>query len=62
VSKTVNISVMTDNLLEGEEDFDISLSLRNNNFQIILRRRRATGRVIDSTGKLPTYTHNTYAQ
>ena len=55
-SKRVNISVMADSLLEEEEEsFDISLSLRNDSFQVILGRSRATGRIIDSTGKLHTH-------
>ena len=56
VSKRVNISIMTDNLLEGEESFYISLLLRNHNFQVTLRRSRTTGgSIIDSTGI--AYTH-----
>ena len=53
-STRVNISLMADNLLEEEESFDIRLSLRDDNFQVILGRSRATGRIIDSTGKLHT--------
>ncbi|XP_065918207.1 adhesion G-protein coupled receptor V1-like isoform X2 [Dysidea avara] len=48
-STRVNVSVMADNLLEGEESFDIILSLRNDNFEVILGRSRATGRITDST-------------
>ena len=54
-STRVNVSVMADNLLEGEESFDIILSLRNDNFEVILGRSRATGRITDSTGKLHTH-------
>ena len=51
VSKTVNISVSCDKLVEGEERFDIRLSLPSNNPQLSLYRQTSTGRIRDSTGQ-----------
>ena len=54
VSKSVNISVSCDELVEGEERFDIRLSLPRNNPQVTLiksRRSSSTGRITDSTGQ-----------
>jgi len=51
VSKRVNISVSCDEEVEGEERFDISLSLPNNNPQVTLGRQRSIVRITDSTGQ-----------
>ena len=54
VSKIVNISVSCDEEVEGEETFNIRLSLPSNNPQVSLRknnRQSSTGRITDSTGQ-----------
>ena len=50
VSKRVNISVNCDEEVEGEERFDIRLSLVSTNPQVMTGRSRSTGRITDSTG------------
>ena len=53
VRKTVNIPVSCDEEVEGEESFDIKLSLPSNNPQVTLRKNRQTsiGRITDSAGQ-----------
>ena len=53
VSKRVNISVSCDEELEGDERFNIRLSLPSNNPQVSLRTNRQTStvRITDSTGQ-----------
>ena len=50
VSKRVNISVSCDEEVEGDERFDIILSMLSNNPQVTTGRSRSTGRITDSTG------------
>ena len=52
VRKTVNISVSCDGEVEGEEKFDISLSLPHNNPQVSLtkNKQKRVVRITDSTG------------
>ena len=53
LSKTVNISVSCDGELEGDEKFNIMLSLPSNNPQVSLRTNKQTSivRITDSTGQ-----------
>ena len=55
VSKRINISVSCDEEVEGEETFDIRLSLPSNNPQVSLRKsnrlRSSIVRITDSTGQ-----------
>ena len=51
VSKSVNISVTCDKIVEGTERFEIILILTSNNPQVRTDRDRSQGRIIDSTGK-----------
>ena len=51
VSKRVNITVSCDQLVEGDETFDIVLSLTNKNPQVTTGRGRSIGRITDSTGQ-----------
>ena len=50
MSKGVNISVNCDKEVEGEERFEMRLSLLSNNPQVIAGRSRSSGRITDSTG------------
>ena len=50
VSKSVNISVNCVEKVEGEERFDITLSLISTNPQVTTERSRPTGWITDSTG------------
>ena len=50
VSKRVNISVSCDEEVEGEERFDIRLSLVSTNPQVMTGKSKSTGRITDSTG------------
>ena len=50
-SKTVNVSVTCDKIVEGEETFDIGLTLTSNNPQVRMGRATSEGRIRDSTGK-----------
>ena len=50
VSKGVNISVSCDKEVEGDERFDITLSMLSNNSQVTTGRSRSIGRITDSTG------------
>ena len=49
VSKRVNISVNCDEEVEGDEEFDIKLSLLSTNPQVTTGKK-STGRITDSTG------------
>ena len=51
VSKTANISAICDELVEGEETFDIRLSLMNDIPQVRRSRSRSIVRITDSTGQ-----------
>ena len=51
VNKSVNISVMCDNIVEGTEKFNITLTLTSNNPQVRIGRNSTIGIIIDSTGK-----------
>ena len=51
VSKTVNVSVSCDEEVEGDEIFDIVLSLTSKYSQIKVGRSRSTGKITDSTGQ-----------
>ena len=51
VSKRVNISVNCDEKVEGEERFDIRLSLKTNDPQVKTGRSSSTIRITDSTGQ-----------
>ena len=53
VSKTINIPVNCDRIVEADEAFDIALSLISNNSQVSLRTNRQTStvRITDSTGQ-----------
>ena len=53
VSKRVNISVSCDEEVEGDEKFNIMLSLPSNNPHVSLRtnKQTSTGRIRDSTGQ-----------
>ena len=50
VSKRVDISVSCDEEVEGDEMFEVRLSLVGNNSQVITGRNRSTVRITDSTG------------
>ena len=50
-SKTISISVICDKSVEGEETFDIGLTLTSNNPQVRTGRVKAVGVITDSTGK-----------
>ena len=51
VSKSVNIPVMCDKIVERTERFEIILTLTSNNPQVKTGGDRSQGRIIDSTGK-----------
>ena len=51
VSKTVNVPVMCDKIVENKERFNISLTLTSNNPQVKIGRDRSVGIINDSTGK-----------
>ena len=51
VSKSVNISVMCDKIMERTERFDISLTLTGDNLQVRTGRDKSQGKISDSTGK-----------
>ena len=50
-SKKINVSVICDKSVEGEEMFDIDLTLTSNNPQVRTGRVKAVGVITDSTGK-----------
>ena len=50
VSKRVYVSVNCDKEVEGEERFDIALSLSSNSPQVTIGKRKSMGRITDSTG------------
>ena len=50
VSNSVNISVSCDEEVEGDERFDITLSMISPNPQVTAGKSRSTGRITDSTG------------
>jgi len=50
MSKRVNISVSCDEEVEGNETFNIVLSLTNKNHQVRVGNGKSTGRITDSTG------------
>ena len=51
-TKRVNVSVTCDSLLENDEEFDITLSLKSNNNSLVNTGRGSSiGRIIDSTGQ-----------
>ena len=50
VSKSVNVSVMCDKIVERTERFDISLTLTSYNPQVRIGRDRSVGIINDSTG------------
>ena len=50
-TKIINISVSCDEEVEGEERFNIRLSLMSPNLQVKIGRSRSTVRITDSTGQ-----------
>ena len=52
VNKRVNVPLINDTVVEGEETFDINLSLQSENSQVTIGRKRSIARIIDTTCKL----------
>ena len=54
-TKSFNISVMCDKIVESTEKFNLSLILTSNNAQVTIGNKHTPeGRIIDSTGKYGT--------
>jgi len=52
INKIANVSVTADDLAEGDESFDIVLSLAKSYSQVALKenKKNAVGRIMDNTG------------
>lgn len=52
VTRTVDVMVACDKLMEGAETFDISLVLLTSTSLVTLGRSASTGEIVDTTGNL----------